>query len=172
MLELLLRELHHLFVLLFDVVVEIRNLLFYMLALLFFIANVVAHFFGDKEALVRVMNEFEEVAESILEEGNLYDFFFVASGDPSLVNLTKSVACDGNESVEEHDNVNNRRKKENDPLEILIFAEDVIEFANRSQIGHPDCCHIVLKESFVEALVCVHWIWLRLSSCCSSGVFF
>ena len=62
------------------------------------------------------MDEFEEVAESILEEGNLYDFFFVASGDPSLVNLTKSVACDGNESVEEHNNVDNCRKSENNPL--------------------------------------------------------
>ena len=114
-LELIVSEFHEFFVLFVDVFVDFRGLFVYDNRLFAFILSI-GHTFGDKEAFVRVLVEFEQESESILKVGNLDNFFFVATGDLRGVNFSKSITCNGNNSVEEHYYVDNSREEEDEPL--------------------------------------------------------
>ena len=75
---------------------------------------------SDEEEFIWIFLHIEDKAEYVLKQHHLDDFLSVAFRDCWIINLVKSLSCDGNESIKEHDNIYDGRERENNEIYVII----------------------------------------------------
>ena len=105
---------------------------------------------GDEEAGVRIKTIVKDPLELVLQDDNLVDLLSVARGNLIGIDLAECLASQRNKSVEHHDNIDNGREEEDEPLVVFVVTYLIGKLSQRGQVRHLDSADVRLKVGLVN----------------------